>query len=641
VSRHSVIYQHPVPVPLGSLGDRDGEGKHFFRSGFRSLCPHAPSDPGRRRFFVDGTQPQIEVRDLHFSYRGDGSEAVDALRGVSFSLRPGEFVALVGANGSGKTTLARHLNALLVPERGEVRVSGLSTHDRASWPIIRSQVTMVFQRPEDQIVATVVEDDVAFGPENLGLPGEEIERRVRWALEKAGVWHLRHRPPHLLSAGQQQRVAIAGALAMSPRCLVLDEATAMLDPAGRREILALLHQLHVEGMTVVLITHLMREAVEAERIIALEEGRVAFDGPCRPFFADSERLALLGLEVPALRALSTELARQWPAFPGDLLTADELVEALLPRLRRAGAASRSEVDPCGARAEAAHEPALVEVQGVHHTYLEGTPLAAVSLGGVTLDVCPGEIVALLGPTGSGKSTLLQLVAGLLRPRAGQVYVHLDGGTDGLAGRKGMSMLFQRPEEQLFETYVGDDVAFGPRQLGLDQGVVRERVRWAMEMVGLPFLAYKDRFTQGLSGGERRKAGLAGVLALRPALLLLDEPTSGLDPQSRHALVDTLRRLNREEGMTLLMVTHAMEEVVALAHRAVVLDEGQVVAQGMPRRLFSEPALLARHGLEPPAIAALMHKLGAAGAAVRADVMTVDEAVLALSAGAAEGPEWRA
>jgi energy-coupling factor transporter ATPase len=590
---------------------------------------------------VDDAQPLIQVRDLHFTYRGEGGEAVDALRGVSFSLRPGEFVALVGANGSGKTTLARHLNALLVPDRGEVWVSGLSTHDRASWPTIRSQVTMVFQRPEDQIVATIVEDDVAFGPENLGLTGEEIERRVRWALETAGVWHLRHRPPHLLSAGQQQRVAIAGALAMSPRCLVFDEATAMLDPAGRREMLTLLHQLHADGMTVVLTTHQMSEAVEAERVVALEGGRVAFDGPCRPFFADSGRLARLGLEAPALSVLSAELAGRWPGFPGDLLTVDELTEVLLPRLHPEPAPLLSRADPGCAVADEVHGSALVEVQGLCHTYMEGTPFAAVSLEGVTLDVYAGETVALLGPTGSGKSTLLQLVAGLLRPRSGQVHVHLDGGGDGLAGRKGMSMLFQRPEEQLFETYVGDDVAFGPRQLGLDQGAVRERVRWAMETAGLPFLDYKDRFTQGLSGGERRKAGLAGVLALRPRLLLLDEPTSGLDPLSCQALVGTLRRLNREEGVTLLVVTHAMEDVVALADRAVVLDGGRVVAEGTPRQLFSDPSLLARHGLEPPAIAMLMHQLRAAGAAVRTDVMSVDEAVLALSAAAAGGPGWRA
>jgi energy-coupling factor transporter ATPase len=590
---------------------------------------------------VDGAQPLIQVRDLHFTYRGDGGEAVDALRGVSLSLRPGEFVALVGANGSGKTTLARHLNALLVPDRGEVWVSGLSTHDRAAWPSIRSQVTMVFQRPEDQIVATIVEDDVAFGPENLGLPGEEIERRVRWALETAGVWHLRHRPPHLLSAGQGQRVAIAGALAMSPRCLVFDEATAMLDPAGRREMLTLLHRLHADGMTVVLITHLMSEAVEAERVVALEGGRVAFDGPCRPFFADSGQLARLGLGAPALSVLSAELASRWPGFPGDLLTAGELAEVLLPRLRPGPVPILSGTDPGRAETDAAHGSPLVEVQGLHHAYMEGTPFATVSLEGATLDVYAGETVALLGPTGSGKSTLLQLVAGLLQPRAGQVHLRVDGEADGVAGRKWLGMLFQRPEEQLFEIYVGDDVAFGPRRLGLDQGAVRERVRWAMEMVGLPFLAYKDRFTQGLSGGERRKAALAGVLALGPRLLLLDEPTSGLDPQSRQSLVDTLRRLNCEEGMTLLMVTHAMEDVVALADRAVVLDGGRVVAEATPRQLFSDPGLPVRHGLEPPAVAMLMHQLRAAGAAVRTDVMSVDEAVLALSAALAGGPEWRA
>jgi len=567
----------------------------------------------------------IEIHDLCYTYEQPGSAPIPALSAVSLTIAPAEFVAVVGANGSGKTTLARHLNALLVPNRGRVRVAGLDTADRACWPAIRSQVALVFQRPEDQIVATTVEDDVAFGPQNLGLPTDEIEGRVRWALDTVGLWDLRHRPPHLLSAGQQQRVAIAGALAMRPRCLVLDEATAMLDPVGRREVLELLGRLHAGGMTVILITHWMREAAQAGRVIALSKGQVAYDGPPRQLFADEGRLTALGLEPPPLTALAAGLARRWPDFPADLLTLDELTAALMPRLPRGtlpppvpGSPAFPETSP------------LVTVRGLGHTYLADTPLAVVALDGVELAVYEGEVVALLGPTGSGKSTLLQHIAGLLRPTTGQVCIAGRDVNNPATGRRFLreqvGMLFQRSEEQLFEAYVGDDVAFGPRQLGLEREAVRERVSWAMKVVGLPFLAYKDRFTQSLSSGEQRKAALAGVLALRPRVLLLDEPTAGLAPQARHALLDTLCHLNQAEGVTLVIATHAMEDVAALAHRAYVLNRGQVVAHGTPRQLFQEPERLATWGLEMPAITALMHRLRAAGAAVPTDLLTAGEAL---------------
>lgn len=578
---------------------------------------------------MSSAKPIIEVSNLCHTYKGNGTGPIAALRGVNLALQSGEFVALVGANGSGKTTLARHLNALLLPSGGQVSVAGLDTRNRSTWPTIRSQVAMVFQHPEDQIVATTVEDDVAFGPENLGLAAEEVENRVHWALETAGMWELRHRPPHLLSAGQQQRVAIAGALAMRPRCLVLDEATAMLDPSGRRELLALLQRLHSDGMTVILITHHMAEAALAGRIVVLDEGRVAFDGAPRTLFSEPDRLTALDLEPPPLALLAARLADDWPGFPRGLLTLEELVDAIAPKLQRTGTASAPCPDPVSTR----DDQPLVTVRDLHHTYLAGTPLAATALDGVDLEAHAGEVVALLGPTGSGKSTLLQHAAGLLRPQAGQVLV---GGQDVSGPRvdrrfllKIVCMLFQRSEEQLFETYIGDDVAFGPRQLGFDRDAVRERVRWAMDTAGLPFTAYKDRFTQSLSGGEKRKAALAGVLALRSQALLLDEPTAGLDPRARRSLLATLGHLKRDEGSTLVVATHNMEDVAALADRAIVLDGGKVVAQGSPRELFAEPDRLAAHGLDVPRVTALMHHLRALGVAVSADVLTVEEAIAAL------------
>ncbi len=560
----------------------------------------------------------VQVNNLHFSYPAGGAAA--ALRGVSLAIRPGEYLAVVGRNGSGKTTLARHLNGLLVPQSGSVLVAGRDTRDPSAMPFVRSQVGMVFQRPEDQIIATTVEDDVAFGPENLGLPAEEITERARWALEAVGMWEHRQRPPHFLSAGQQQRVAIAGALAMRPRCLVLDEATAMLDPAGRRDVLALLGQLYHQGIAIVFITHWMSEAALAERVVALADGRVAFDGPPRALFGDPALVSALGLELPPLAALSAELARRWPGFPAGLHREDELVQALMLRLRVSN--GREPITENENRTPAGRP--IITVRDLRHTYLAGTPFATASLDGVSLQVMEGKVLALLGPTGSGKSTLLQLMAGLLSPQSGVVDAPLPS-----PGHLPIGMLFQRPEEQLFETYVGDDVAFGPRRLGLEPDAVRERVRWAMETAGLPFGDYKDRFTQSLSGGERRLAALAGVLALRPQVLLLDEPTAGLDPRARQMILATLRHLNRAEGVTLVIATHAMDDVAVLADRAVVLDRARLVAADTPRHLFQQPDLLLAHGLELPPVASLMCQLQEAGAAAPAGALTVEEALAGL------------
>lgn len=581
---------------------------------------------------MEPAQPLIEIQDLHHTYEGAGAEPVHALRGVNLTIEDGEFVAIVGANGSGKTTLARHLNALLLPTRGRIRVAGLDVHDRAAWPAIRSEVAMVFQRPEDQIVATTVEDDVAFGPENLGHAPQEIERRIRRALTTVGMWEQRQRPPHLLSVGQQQRVAIAGALAMQPRCLVLDEATAMLDPAGRRQMQALLRGLHADGMTVVLITHWMSEATLAERIIALQEGRVAHNGSPRSLFIDLDKLASLGLEPPPVSLLASKVARHHPEVPGEVLTQDELIDGLTPLLADAGShppTTLSTPEP----PDAGGQP-LVITRDLHHTYLADTPLAAKALNGISAEVHREDVVALLGPTGSGKSTLLQHIAGLLEPHAGQMTVLGQDRSSSrevdqrrLRGRIGI--LFQRPEEQLFETYVGDDVAFGPRQLGLDHQAVRERVRWAMDLMGLPFQAYKDRFTQSLSGGERRKAALAGVLSLRPQLLLLDEPTAGLDPRSRRDLLAILRHLNTAEGMTLILATHNMDDVAMLAERVYVLNEGQVVMEGTTRRVFSRAAQLRALGLDVPPAVSVMTALHERGWCRSEDALTIDEAAAAI------------
>ncbi len=277
----------------------------------------------------------IALRDVSYVYRRGTPEEVRALDHVTLTIRAGEFVALVGANGSGKSTLAKLLNALLLPTEGEVRVAGMDTRDPRSLWEIRRRVGMVFQNPDNQIVATVVEEDVAFGPENLGLPPEEIARRVEWALKVVGMWEYRHREPHLLSGGQKQRVAIAGVLAMRPQCIVLDEATTMLDPQGRREVLETVHRLREEeGITILLITHDMEEVVRADRVVVLSRGRVALEGPPEEVFAEARRLRALDLDLSEIASLAHCLRRHGVKLTSLPLTPDALVEALL-RLREA------------------------------------------------------------------------------------------------------------------------------------------------------------------------------------------------------------------------------------------------------------------------------------------------------------------
>jgi energy-coupling factor transporter ATPase len=272
-------------------------------------------------------EPLIRVEAVSFDYEV-GDRRIPALRDVSLSVQPGEVLAIVGANGSGKSTLARHLNALLLPDEGQVWVKGWNTRDQDHRWDIRRTVGMVFQNPESQLVATTIEEEVAFGPENLGLPRGEILRRVEDALATVGLAAERGRNPQFLSAGQKQRLAMAGVLALEPECIVLDEATAMLDPAGRLSVLDVLEGLQAQGRTIVLITHLMAEVAQASRVVVLSKGRVAADAAPRELFRRGGDLQRWGLALPSAAALARALSREVDGFPGDLLTVEEVVEAV-------------------------------------------------------------------------------------------------------------------------------------------------------------------------------------------------------------------------------------------------------------------------------------------------------------------------
>ncbi len=274
-------------------------------------------------------EPVIETKGLKHVYIDSDNNPVTALDGIDLQIMPGEFVAVIGANGSGKSTLARHFNALLLPSEGSVNVHGLDTLDENNLWQIRQDTGMVFQNPDNQIVAAVVEEDVAFGPENIGVPTEELEQRVEDALRAVDMLEYREHAPHLLSGGQKQRVAIAGTLALGSRCIVLDEPTAMLDPKGRKEILSTVRKLNREQhITVVYITHYVTEAMQADRVIVMGDGRIKFQGTPREVFSRVEELETLGLEAPLAAKFAFELRKSGVKLPQGIITNEELAEAL-------------------------------------------------------------------------------------------------------------------------------------------------------------------------------------------------------------------------------------------------------------------------------------------------------------------------
>jgi energy-coupling factor transporter ATPase len=556
----------------------------------------------------------IEVDNLSYRHPNLEEKAEPALSRVNLRIAEGEFVALVGANGSGKTTLARHFNALLIPTSGTVRVNGLDTRQTGNHRAIRALVGMVFQSPEDQIVGMTVEEDVAFGPENLGIAPGEIRNRVEAALASVDLQDFRQRPPDQLSAGQMQRVALAGILAMRPRCILFDEATSMLDPKGRHEVVNLMRQLHREGLTILFITHLMEEAAEADRMIVLNHGQVGFDGPPSQIFFDQAALDRFGLEMPRGALLAEELRHYIPGLPNQLLTSEQLISSL-PRWKGTSQSTRrstnvvTETNPDLTLNRPGADP-MIEVIDLGYTYLRNTPFARRALNKVSMMAAVQSSHGLIGATGSGKSTLLQHLNGLLRPQEGSVRV----GTFHLNDRKValrtvcqfVGLAFQIPETQFFEQYVGDEISFGPRQIGMRVGLA-DPVRRAMEWVGLDFERFKDRMTFTLSGGEKRKVALASVLALMPKILLLDEPLAGLDPAARRELLGKFKAMHTS-GMTLVVSSHVMEDLAYLVENVSVLIDGKDLLCGRVEQVLSAAAELKSAGLEMPLAAQAASRL---------------------------------
>lgn len=527
------------------------------------------------------------------------AKGVVALDHVSFSIPAGKRTCIVGANGSGKSTVASILSGLTAPDEGTVTFLGTTVVndgqvDFEAYKTIRPQLGLVFQNPEDQIICSVVADDIAFGLENLQVPSDQITPLVEQQIELGTLTEFASENPQMLSGGQQQRVAISGALVMKPQILILDEPSAALDVVHRNNVMGLVEKLRAAGKTIVHVTHFMDEVVSADHVIALDDGRVAFEGTPEALFEQHELVECLHLEEPFAYQVAHALNNR-----GVVVCKSPSAERVLSELTGllaiaaqdekgdvAGSCDDATTAGCGDATTAGCDAAgsalgsaAVSVRDVTFSYQKPV------LKNISVDVQKGSHVAVIGSTGSGKSTLARLICALDTPDAGSLCV------TGLDTRQKQNRrklhgivgyVMQRPERQLFAQTVAEDVAFGPTNLGLSACNVASAVDAALELVGLSHKADASPFE--LSGGQQRLCALAGVIAMHPKVLVLDEPTSGLDPYYCSKLRKIINAV-LEDGCTVIELTHSMEDA-AETDQIVVLHEGYLVFSGTPYQTFT-------------------------------------------------------
>lgn len=562
----------------------------------------------------------IRAEQVRFQYKkrdvdGNVIATEEILKGVDLTIKKGEFIALLGRNGSGKTTFSKQLNAILRPSEGTVTVDEMGTRDADKLYEIRQRVGMVFQNPDNQMVAASVEEEVAFGPENLGMESDTIVARVKQALEQVRMWKRRKTAPNHLSGGQKQRIAIAGILAMHPDYIVLDEPTAMLDPKGRKEVMEALQRLNQEQeMTVILITHDMEEAALASRVILLADGQMRFDGRPEKFFGADALLAEMGMEAPLSYRVQQAMG-----------SAANL---------QSGAGEKRDKCKIDALDTFEKDKDLLSLQHVSYIYSLGTAYEKVALDDVNLSLGKGEIVGLAGHTGSGKSTMIQLLNGLLKPTSGTVtFEGKDIHAKGYSGnylRSKVGMVFQYPEHQMICDTVWEDVAFGPSKQGLTGEACETRVEEALRFVDLPEKYYQASPLQ-LSGGQKRRVAIAGVLAMHPEYIILDEPAAGLDAAGKREIFDRIRRMSREQGIGVLLVSHSMEDLAEYADRIIVLDDGKKILDDRPVEVFAERETLETCGLDVPEAVKFADRLRAEGYAIPQTVIREEELLETLRA----------
>lgn len=535
---------------------------------------------------IKGLSHKFNIKDK------DGNKVGEnwAVKDVDFLADKGEMIAILGRNGSGKSTFARHLNGLLVPHEGTVIIGGQDLSKVSVLSSIRRQVGMVFQNPDNQIVGNTLAEDVGFGLENLGMSSADIWDKIDEMLELTGLAAYKYSNTSRISGGQKQRLAIASAMAMTPECIVLDEATSMLDPQGARDMLELVQKLHREkNITVIMVTHKISEALMADRVYILDNSKIVAEGIPEDVFTDVERLKKYGLEIPVRMKLEA-------GIPVDICS--EYKKKHLQISQDAGVS----VDHIGDSGNSLSNlrRCIVELQNVSYSYMNGNE-EYKALSDIDLKIYEGQVVSVIGQTGSGKSTLLQMINKLIAPQSGHVYLY-ETDVQRVRNikdiRRRIGYVFQFPESQLFENTVLKDVMYGPINFGMSKEEAERAAENALDLVGVP-KKYADYSPFELSGGLKKRVAIAGILAYEPEILILDEPACGLDGESREQLWNLIRTLNREKNVTIILVSHDMEDVYEMSERVLLMDHGRIVYDGGTVGFFDDKELLDRYGIETP------------------------------------------
>ena len=574
----------------------------------------------------------IEVKNILYKYklfRGDREdfEERQALSDVSLSVKKGDFVGILGPNGSGKSTLARQLAALLVPREGTILIKGRLTADTGNYEEIRQTVTMVFQNPDNQIIGTTVEEDLAFGPENMACPPEEIDARIDRVLKITGMEAYRYKSTSALSGGQKQKTAIAGVLAMEPECIILDEPTAMIDPEGRREVLEAVWQLNRDkGITIIYISHDTEEVKTADYLYVMGEGRIRGQGKPDEVFVRYDLFDNPDQELPCFWRIRKMLSDRGLPLPDWLHSEEDFISWMSAESEETAVVREAIKEQIRRHTDNNnHDAPALEAEGLflnHVTYSYrsmGKVTARPAIQDVSLVIRPKEFLAIVGRSGSGKTTLLKHMNGLLCPDQGQVIFHGDDiwekGFSRKMLRQKVAYCFQYPENQLFEETVMKDVCFGPRNMGFCDEDCLSRAAAALEAVGIDRSLWQSS-PLTLSGGQKRRIALAGVIAMEPEYLILDEPAAGLDWAGKERIFQLLHHLHQEKGMTIILVSHNMDDAAAHADRLLVMAEGYIMVDGTPEEIFDRPDLLKKAGLDLPEMEKFLLRFMPHGPAVR-------------------------
>ena len=583
-----------------------------------------------------------------------------AVKDMDFVAHKGQIIAVLGRNGSGKSTFARHLNGLYAPNQGTVWIQGdsdvLDTSREDDLLAIRRAVGMIFQNPDNQMVGNTVAEDVGFGLENLGFEAEKIWERINEVLRLTGMEAYLERNVSHLSGGQKQRLAIASVMAMSPECIVMDEATAMLDPVGSRQILDTLYHLNREfGIAIIMITHRMEETVRADQIYVMDDGNVELIGAPYEIYPQVEKLEQLGLDSLLPYKLLHELKVDYSDDKKFVKNLDEDAKSALVDRKEGILSVKDAADRIKAclhdkklfdeknlneqnvlddidsyvndtkninKPEVAEQinsaqkdipssknDILVEADNLEYSYKDGAVLVP-AVEQVSFQIRKGEILAVAGQTGSGKSTLLYMLNGIYRPMGGTLKVDgIDvGKTKNLKElRKKIGFVFQYPEYQLFESTVLADVMYGALNFGMSKAEAEQAAREALALVNISE-EYYEYSPFDLSGGQKKRVALAGILAYKPEILILDEPVAGMDPKAKRELFALIRRLHEERNITVIFVSHDMKDVYEIADRILVMGQGKLVYDGAVEQAFGTPEMVEKLGLEMPEMAVFRETL---------------------------------